>query len=99
MAAVVAPAKGASHNASRDFIRRFVPVLVNSQGIGGGGRGRIQASGCGSNQRFFPAGPTGVQGAFDIAMFIGGATGIALGGVMAQSFDWLPRFSWLASRE
>ena len=33
-----------------------------------------------------------VQGAFDTGMFIGGATGIALGGVMAQSFGWRPAF-------
>lgn len=33
-----------------------------------------------------------VQGAFDIGMFIGGATGIALGGIMAQSFGWRPAF-------
>ncbi|HEY6339077.1 MAG TPA: MFS transporter [Candidatus Sulfotelmatobacter sp.] len=29
-----------------------------------------------------------VQGAFDIGMFIGGATGIALGGIMASAFGW-----------
>ncbi|HEX7424579.1 MAG TPA: MFS transporter [Terriglobales bacterium] len=29
-----------------------------------------------------------VQGAFDIGMFIGGATGIVLGGVMAAAFGW-----------
>jgi MFS transporter, Spinster family, sphingosine-1-phosphate transporter len=29
-----------------------------------------------------------VQGAFDIGMFIGGATGIALGGIMAAAFGW-----------
>jgi MFS family permease len=29
-----------------------------------------------------------VQGAFDVGMFIGGATGIALGGVMAAAFGW-----------
>jgi MFS family permease len=29
-----------------------------------------------------------VQGAFDAGMFIGGATGIALGGVMAAAFGW-----------
>jgi MFS family permease len=33
-----------------------------------------------------------VQGAFDTGMFIGGATGIALGGVMAQAFGWRPAF-------
>jgi predicted MFS family arabinose efflux permease len=33
-----------------------------------------------------------VQGAFDIGMFIGGATGIALGGVVAQAFGWRPAF-------
>jgi MFS transporter, Spinster family, sphingosine-1-phosphate transporter len=33
-----------------------------------------------------------VQGVFDIGMFVGGATGIALGGVMAQSFGWRPTF-------
>ncbi len=33
-----------------------------------------------------------VQGVFDIGMFAGGATGIALGGVMAQSFGWRPAF-------
>jgi predicted MFS family arabinose efflux permease len=29
-----------------------------------------------------------VQGAFDAGMFIGGATGIALGGIMAAAFGW-----------
>ncbi|MGA2858460.1 MAG: MFS transporter [Candidatus Sulfotelmatobacter sp.] len=29
-----------------------------------------------------------VQGAFDMGMFVGGATGIALGGVIAASFGW-----------
>lgn len=29
-----------------------------------------------------------VQGAFDIGMFIGGAVGIALGGIMAAAFGW-----------
>ncbi|HUJ95126.1 MAG TPA: MFS transporter [Terriglobales bacterium] len=33
-----------------------------------------------------------VQGAFDIGMFVGGATGIALGGVMAASFGWRAAF-------
>ncbi len=33
-----------------------------------------------------------VQGAFDVGMFIGGATGIALGGIMAQSFGWRSAF-------
>ena len=33
-----------------------------------------------------------VQGSFDIGMFVGGATGIALGGVMAQSFGWRSAF-------
>src|ERR1700722_11710951 len=29
-----------------------------------------------------------VQGAFDVGMFIGGAVGISLGGIMAASFGW-----------
>jgi len=33
-----------------------------------------------------------VQGAFDVGMFIGGAVGIALGGVMAQAFGWRSAF-------
>ena len=33
-----------------------------------------------------------IQGACDIGMFVGGATGIALGGVMAQSFGWRSAF-------
>jgi predicted MFS family arabinose efflux permease len=33
-----------------------------------------------------------VQGAFDIGMFVGGAMGVALGGVMVQSFGWRPAF-------
>lgn len=33
-----------------------------------------------------------VQGTFDIGMFIGGAVGIALGGVIVQSFGWRPAF-------
>jgi predicted MFS family arabinose efflux permease len=33
-----------------------------------------------------------VQGAFDIGMFAGGATGIALGGVMAAAFGWRAAF-------
>jgi MFS transporter, Spinster family, sphingosine-1-phosphate transporter len=33
-----------------------------------------------------------VQGSFDIGMFVGGATGIALGGVMAQAFGWRSAF-------
>lgn len=33
-----------------------------------------------------------VQGVFDIGMFIGGAVGIALGGVMAEAFGWRSAF-------
>ena len=33
-----------------------------------------------------------VQGAFDVGMFIGGATGIALGGIVAQWLGWRPAF-------
>lgn len=33
-----------------------------------------------------------IQGACDIGMFAGGATGIALGGIMAQSFGWRTAF-------
>lgn len=33
-----------------------------------------------------------IQGACDIGMFAGGATGIALGGIMAQSFGWRMAF-------
>lgn len=33
-----------------------------------------------------------VQGAFDAAMFVGGATGIALGGIVAQSLGWRAAF-------
>ncbi len=33
-----------------------------------------------------------VQGAFDAGMFIGGATGIALGGIVAQSLGWRAAF-------
>jgi predicted MFS family arabinose efflux permease len=33
-----------------------------------------------------------IQGSFDIGMFIGGATGIALGGIIVQSFGWRPAF-------
>src|SRR5215469_9826016 len=35
---------------------------------------------------------TRIQGACDIGMFAGGATGIALGGIMAQSFGWRMAF-------
>jgi predicted MFS family arabinose efflux permease len=33
-----------------------------------------------------------VQGVFDVGMFIGGATGIALGGIVAQWLGWRPAF-------
>lgn len=33
-----------------------------------------------------------VQGAFDVGMFIGGSTGIALGGIVAQWLGWRPAF-------
>jgi MFS family permease len=33
-----------------------------------------------------------VQGAFDAAMFVGGATGIALGGIVAQALGWRAAF-------
>jgi predicted MFS family arabinose efflux permease len=33
-----------------------------------------------------------IQGACDVGMFAGGATGIALGGIMAQSFGWRMAF-------
>ncbi len=33
-----------------------------------------------------------VQGAFDAGMFVGGATGIALGGIVAQSLGWRAAF-------
>ncbi|HZR31879.1 MAG TPA: MFS transporter [Terriglobales bacterium] len=33
-----------------------------------------------------------VQGVFDIGMFVGGAVGMALGGIMGQWFGWRPAF-------
>jgi predicted MFS family arabinose efflux permease len=67
--------------------------LLVARGLVGVGEAAYYPAGAAVISASFPKGMRArVQGAFDIGMFIGGATGIALGGVMLQSFGWRPAF-------
>jgi MFS transporter, Spinster family, sphingosine-1-phosphate transporter len=67
--------------------------LLTARGLVGVGEAAYSPAGAAVISASFPAEVRArVQGVFDIGMFIGGATGIALGGVVAQSFGWRPAF-------
>jgi MFS transporter, Spinster family, sphingosine-1-phosphate transporter len=68
-------------------------ALLTARGLVGVGEAAYNPAGAAVISASFPGEIRArVQGAFDIGMFIGGATGIALGGVMLQSFGWRPAF-------
>jgi MFS family permease len=67
--------------------------LVAARGLVGVGEAAYNPAGAAVISASFPGEMRArVQGSFDIGMFIGGATGIALGGVIVQSFGWRPAF-------
>jgi predicted MFS family arabinose efflux permease len=67
--------------------------LLAARGLVGVGEAAYNPAGTAVISASFPAEVRArVQGTFDIGMFIGGATGIALGGVMLQAFGWRPAF-------
>jgi MFS family permease len=68
-------------------------TLLAARGLVGIGEGAYAPAGSAVISAVFPQEMRArVQGAFDVGMFIGGAVGIALGGVMAQSFGWRSAF-------
>jgi MFS transporter, Spinster family, sphingosine-1-phosphate transporter len=67
--------------------------LLIARGLVGVGEAAYTPAGAAVISASFPAEVRArVQGTFDIGMFIGGATGIALGGIMAASFGWRAAF-------
>jgi MFS transporter, Spinster family, sphingosine-1-phosphate transporter len=67
--------------------------LVAARGLVGVGEAAYNPAGAAVISASFPGEMRArVQGSFDIGMFIGGATGIALGGIIVQSFGWRPAF-------
>src|ERR1700688_3729704 len=67
--------------------------LVAARGLVGVGEAAYNPAGAAVITASFPGEIRArVQGSFDIGMFIGGATGIALGGIIVQSFGWRPAF-------
>jgi MFS family permease len=67
--------------------------LLAARGLVGVGEAAYNPAGAAVISASFPGEIRArVQGAFDIGMFIGGAVGIALGGIMVQSFGWRPAF-------
>ena len=68
-------------------------TLLAARGLVGVGEGAYTPAGTAVISATFPKEVRArVQGSFDIGMFIGGATGIALGGVMGQAFGWRMAF-------
>ena len=68
-------------------------MLLVARGLVGVGEAAYNPAGAAIISATFPKSIRArVQGAFDIGMFIGGATGIALGGVMAAAFGWRAAF-------
>jgi len=64
-------------------------TLLIARGLVGIGEAAYTPAGAAVISASFPPGVRArVQGAFDAGMFIGGATGIALGGIMAAAFGW-----------
>jgi MFS family permease len=67
--------------------------LLAARGLVGVGEAAYNPAGAAVISASFPREMRArVQGAFDIGMFVGGAMGVALGGVMVQSFGWRPAF-------
>jgi MFS family permease len=67
--------------------------LLAARGLVGVGEAAYNPAGAAVISASFPGEMRArVQGAFDIGMFVGGAMGVALGGVMVQSFGWRPAF-------
>ena len=67
--------------------------LLAARGLVGVGEAAYNPAGAAVISASFPAEIRArVQGTFDIGMFIGGAVGLALGGMIVQSFGWRPAF-------
>ncbi len=67
--------------------------LLTARALVGVGEAAYTPAGAAVLSSLFPKGIRArIQGACDIGMFAGGATGIALGGMMAQSFGWRTAF-------
>lgn len=68
-------------------------ALLTARGLVGIGEAAYAPAGTAVISAVFPQEMRArVQGAFDVGMFIGGAVGIALGGVMAEAFGWRSAF-------
>jgi MFS family permease len=67
--------------------------LLAARGLVGVGEAAYNPAGAAVISASFPAEIRArVQGTFDIGMFIGGGVGLALGGMIVQSFGWRPAF-------
>src|SRR5947209_5910604 len=67
--------------------------LLTARALVGVGEAAYSPAGAAVLSATFPKGVRArIQGACDLGMFAGGATGIALGGIMAQSFGWRAAF-------
>jgi MFS family permease len=67
--------------------------LLAARGLVGVGEAAYNPAGAAVISASFPGEIRArVQGTFDIGMFIGGAVGLALGGMIVQSFGWRPAF-------
>ena len=68
-------------------------TLLVARGLVGVGEAAYTPAGAALISAIFPKQIRArVQGAFDIGMFIGGAVGIGLGGIMASAFGWRSAF-------
>jgi len=68
-------------------------TLLAARGLVGVGEAAYTPAGAAILSATFPERVRArVQGAFDVGMFLGGATGIALGGVLAEWLGWRPAF-------
>ena len=67
--------------------------LLAARGLVGVGEAAYNPAGAAVISASFPGEIRArVQGTFDIGMFVGGAVGLALGGMIVQSFGWRPAF-------
>jgi MFS transporter, Spinster family, sphingosine-1-phosphate transporter len=74
-------------------LARSFGALLFARGMVGVGEAAYTPAGAAVISASFPAGVRArVQGAFDVGMFIGGATGISLGGYVAAKFGWRVAF-------
>src|SRR5208282_545090 len=68
-------------------------LLLAARGLVGVGEAAYNPAGAAVISASFPGEVRArVQGTFDIGMFIGGGVGLALGGMIVQSFGWRPAF-------